>query len=530
MSRHPSPTDALSPSWIRRDWVWVALVGLVFQLVWALQLDHPSYMDAYYYTTNGRRLAQGYGFTEEVIWQYLDQPYSLPTPSHTYWMPLTSLITAVGYSITDHFRAAQLPFWLMAGLLPLLTYHISLQFTQARWQVWVACLFTAMGGYYSRFFNQPTTFAPFAWAGASCLLFLAYSYNKPHKRYWFLAGITAGLAHLTRADGLLFLAVGLGLWLWCGPVKTKGLCRSHLLKCGLLLAGYLLIMGGWFAHNLHVLGRPLPTSGTQTLFLTSYDDIFAYGRHFDLAHFLAWGWPNIWQSKWQGLSLALQNFVAIGTLIFLFPFVLWAWHKLARQPATWPLLRPFTLYTLLLFVAMSLLFTLPGQRGGLFHSSAALWPWMMVLAAAGINIAVDFAAARLSHWQPQKAKKMFSALFLLVGLIITLTTANNTPDLDAELVRQIDAALPTTAVLVAGNAPGFYYHTNRPTLSTPNEPTAVLQQLANQYGATHLILDENHPKPLANLYQTETATGLAHVANFGGYKLFTIEPSRTPRP
>src|SRR5690606_34474065 len=99
-----------------------------------------------------------------------------------------------------------------------------------------------------------------------------------------------------------------------------------------------------------------------------------------------------------------------------------SWQKWARQADNWPKLRPLTLYTLLLFAAMSLFFTLPGQRGGLFHSSAALWPWMTVLAAGGINFAVDFAAARLPHWQPATAKKMFSALFLLVALIITLAT------------------------------------------------------------------------------------------------------------
>lgn len=528
MNTEGKPTNETpSLGWIRRDWVWLALIGLLFQLIWAWQLQHPSYMDAYYYTTNGRRLAQGYGFSEQIIWQYLDHPQGLPTPSHTYWMPLTSLITAVGYTLSDHFRAAQLPFWLMAGLLPLLTYLISLQFTQARWQVWVACLFTIIGGYYSRFLSQPSTFAPFAWAGASCLLFLVWSHTQPQKRWWFLAGLSAGLAHLTRADGVLFLFVAGGLWL-LGAVKTRSQLKQHALPLACLVAGYLLIMGGWFGHNWQLFARPLPISGGQTLFLTNYDDIFAYGRQFDLAHFLAWGWPNILQSKWQGISLALQTFVAVCCLIFLCPFVLWSWQKWARQADNWPKLRPLTLYTLLLFAAMSLFFTLPGQRGGLFHSSAALWPWMTVLAAGGINFAVDFAAARLPHWQPATAKKMFSALFLLVALIITMATSGNTPDLDAELVAQIDAVLPPTAVVVAGNAPGFYYHTGRPSLSVPNESTAVFAQLAADFGATHLVLDHNHPQPLADLYQSETAAGLQHLQTFGSYKLFQIQPSPAP--
>ncbi len=67
-------------------------------------------------------LAQGYGFSEKIIWQYLDDPQGIPTPSHTYWMPLTSILAAAGYAIQDNFRAAQIPFWLLSGFLPLLSY------------------------------------------------------------------------------------------------------------------------------------------------------------------------------------------------------------------------------------------------------------------------------------------------------------------------------------------------------------------------------------------------------------------------
>ena len=110
---------------IWRDLLWLTAVVLLIQAFWASRLTHPSYFDAYYYTTNGQRLADGYGFTEEIIWQYLDDPAGLPTPSLTYWMPLPAIIAAIGYSVNDSFRAAQFPFWLMAGLLPLMSYFIS---------------------------------------------------------------------------------------------------------------------------------------------------------------------------------------------------------------------------------------------------------------------------------------------------------------------------------------------------------------------------------------------------------------------
>ncbi|MEZ4646314.1 MAG: hypothetical protein R3E31_26920 [Chloroflexota bacterium] len=58
----------ISFNWLRdrqtyRDFLWIALLGLAVQGFWALRLQHPSYFDAYYYTDNAQRLADGDGLT-----------------------------------------------------------------------------------------------------------------------------------------------------------------------------------------------------------------------------------------------------------------------------------------------------------------------------------------------------------------------------------------------------------------------------------------------------------------------------------
>ena len=164
------------PSW--KEWLLVAVIGLMVQAFWAVLLQQPTYMDAYYYTTNGQQLAQGAGFEEQIIWQFLDNPEGLPTPSHTYWMPLTSIIASIGYSIGNTFRAAQIPFWLMGGLLPMLAFAISWQLVGIRWQAWAAALFTATGSFYAAFLSQPSTFAPYAWAGGRLLVGVGYRLSK----------------------------------------------------------------------------------------------------------------------------------------------------------------------------------------------------------------------------------------------------------------------------------------------------------------------------------------------------------------
>ena len=44
---------------LRRDLLLLAGIGLLLQGAWAWQLREPTHMDAYYYLTNGARLAEG---------------------------------------------------------------------------------------------------------------------------------------------------------------------------------------------------------------------------------------------------------------------------------------------------------------------------------------------------------------------------------------------------------------------------------------------------------------------------------------
>ena len=512
---------------IWRDLLWLTAVALLIQAFWASRLTHPSYFDAYYYTTNGQRLADGYGFTEEIIWQYLDDPAGLPTPSLTYWMPLPAIIAAIGYSVNDSFRAAQFPFWLMAGLLPLMSYFISWRLSGGqRWQARTAALFTAAGGYYTAYWNQPSTCALDAWTGGGCLLALALAQDKGQRQpiAWLIAGLLAGLSHLARADGILLLAVGGWVWLlklrdWrLETTRLKTNLQSLISSLLIFIFSYLLIMGGWFWRTWQVTGRPLSTVGTETIFLTNYNDLFAYGRHANPADYFAWGWGNILQSKLQALSLAAQTFIGVtGLTIFTFFFV-WAWIKLSRDERMRRFLRPFTWYTPIVFGAMSLIFTFPGQRGSLLHTSTALWPWSMALAAGGIGFAVDWMAARLPHWQPDKSKPLFASMFIIVVFAISLAVSGGQPlrEEDALIYAEIAATLPPNTIVMTGDAPGFYYHTGLSAIIVPNEPPQVLPEIAVRYGATYLVLDEDRPLPLADFYEgTISLSQIQLVRRFG---------------
>jgi hypothetical protein len=520
--------DFLRQPQTRRDLLWITLLTLAVQAFWALRMSHPTYFDAFYYTTNAQRLADGHGLTEEIIWQYLDHPTGLPTPSFTYWMPLPTFIAAAGYAIGDSFRAAQFPFWLMAGFLPWLSYAIAWRLKKERWIARTAALFTAAGGYYTAYWVQPTTFVLFAWVGGGCLVALAWAHDTGRARYWFLAGLAAGLSHLARADGVLLAVVAGVVWLlqvrdW-RLARERANLQSLMSNLLLLVAGYLLVMAPWFWRTYQLTGQPLSSIGSQTIFLTTYNDLFSYGREFDWRSYLAWGWNNIAQSKLAALSLAAQTFIAVtGITVFTF-FFIWAWVRYGRQKGTKRFLRPFSWYTFILYGLMVFVFTFPGQRGSLLHSSAALWPWTMALAALGLDVAIDWMAARRATWRPGPAKRLFAPTFVVLVFVVSFAVSTRQPlqTDQAAIYRAISQILPADAIVMTGDPPGLYYHTRLRAIVTPNEPPETMLEVARRFNATHLLFDADLPPPLNALYAEEISLPqLQKVQDFGdGYVLY----------
>ena len=103
-------------------------------------------------------------------------------------------------------------------------------------------------------------------------------------------------------------------------------------------------------------------------------------------------------------------------------------------------------------------------------------------------------------------------------------TATDTPEpTETAVYEQIGADLPADAVVMSGNAPGFYYHTDLKSVSVPNEPPDVLLSAAEAYHVTHLALDINHPLPLDALYTGEWRDGRIQLLNmYDDIKLYQI--------
>ncbi len=498
------------------------LFALAMRVLTALPTHQPGYMDAYYYYNGAESLYRGQGFRENFIWNYLDGPQGLPHPSHLYWMPLASVLIYPFFLVFGaSYRVAQMPFILLSSLLPLITYHLGRQTSSEGRHALGAALLTVFSGFYTAYWVSPDNFAPFA-VTASLSLWLMGAGLSPKGRgskrgsqLWFfaLAGLFAGLSHLARADGpllLVALAVVVAFEVWRHKDK-RGVTLAGLL---LALVGYLVVMAPWFYRNWRAIGVPLSPAGTKTLFLRSYDDLYSYGRELTWSSYLAWGWGPILRSKLEACWLNLQNVLASDLLIFLAPFAaigLWGLRRRIEY-------QVFFVYGTLLYLAMSLAFTFPGVRGGMFHSGSALLPFLFAAAMAGLDTAIAWVARRRPRWHAPTAQVFFSVGF--VGLAVLVSgfvyqgrvlgrggLSDPAWNHDDAVYHQIAAWLgenaPPEAAVLVNNAPSFHYHSHRPCLSIPNEELETVIAVARRYGARYLVLEQNHPRPLQALYLSE---------------------------
>src|SRR5436190_13445556 len=103
----------------KSDYVILSILQLLIILFVASYQTIPGNIDADYYFMGGLRLAQGHGFTENFIWNYLNDPASIPQPSHSYWLPLASILTALGMWSTgsQSFAAGRLAFIVLSVLV-----------------------------------------------------------------------------------------------------------------------------------------------------------------------------------------------------------------------------------------------------------------------------------------------------------------------------------------------------------------------------------------------------------------------------
>lgn len=535
------------------------LGGLILYGLAALFLQTPGYMDADYYFATGQQLARNYGFSEPFLWNYLNDPNGLPQPSHAYWMPLASLIAAAGLALAPEagFRAGQAPFVLLAACLPPLCAWLANELAQGqaetrrRFNARLAGLLALFPGFYLPFLVTSDTFGLYMLLGAVSLaamgsLGVDKDQNLSHglrRRSALAAGISgaaAGMMHLARADGVLWLGMSLlacaGLTLHSPDGRLRVRIYWQLLP--VCLGGYLLVMGAWFWRNELTFGSLLPPGNTKTLWLLHYDELYAYpATLLTPARWWEAGIVELLRVRIWALGQNLQTALAVQGSIFLAPLILIGGWQLRRDRRV----RFGALAWLATIAVMTLVFPLAGARGGFFHSGAAVQLLFWALVPVGLNRFIAW-GNRSRGWDVHQASLVFSAGilglaaiftgFLFIGRFDPFSTIQTQAGWDAgarHYVRLEKALNEHGAVqgeiVMVNNPPGYFLHAGRPAIGVPNGDIDTLRAAAVRYHARYLLLEKDRfAAGLDGLYaQPEAYSGLEYLETIDGTHIFRFQ-------
>ncbi len=538
-----------------RFYLLLFLLGLAVASTIASFQDYPGYMDSDYYFAGGLQLIQGKGFTEPYLWNYLDDPAGLPHPSHTYWLPLSSILAALSMLLTGQqtYAAARLIFILIAACVPPLTARLALDFTNRRALALTSGLLAVFSIFHAPFLPVTDNFAPFMFLGG-----LVFLLAKDERRWAFgLLGVLAGLMNLARSDGLLWLGLLGLLSLWraqeyalstqvrtdtgtqvhkyTSPVTHYVLRFTHyvLRTFSFTLLGYLLVMGPWYARNLSVFGSLMAPGGDRILWLTNYNDTFAFpAEQVNLQSWLAAGWQAALKVRLWALSMNAQNVLAAQGGILLFPFILVGVWQARRDVRV----RLAAVGWLLLLAVMTLIFPLAGARGGFFHAGVAFQPLWWALAPLGLEQTV--VAIRRRGFLDERAYVFFRVA--LVGLCALLTVVVLQKRIfqlgwqwEEELYVKVEqflveqGAQPNEMVIVL-NPPGYYLVSGRSAIVAPPGGPQTLLAVAARYGASYYILEKEGALPeYRGLYnQTEQYAGIEYLGTVEDARIFALSPAR----
>jgi hypothetical protein len=521
-----------------RNYLILAFLGLIVSLFVAHFQSFPGYLDSDYYFGGGIQLAQGKGFTEPYVWNYLDDPQSLPHPSHSYWMPLASIVAAAGMVVLHQttYNAGRLGFLVFAMFVPVITAALAYAFSKRRELALISGLLAIFSIYYAPFIPVTDNYGIYITLGG--IFFLLCTDSRP--RTYFFLGLIAGLLTLARSDGLLWMGLTLLLifWRFISDPSTLPWAGSKVgaasINLGLSLIGFFLIMGPWFWRNEQIYGTFLAPGGHYLLWIKNYDETFVYpASQLTLQSWLAQGWQNIIHVRVSALWVNFLNAFAAQGGIFLFPFILigiWQYRKDER-------VRFASLAWLGLLLVMTLVFPFAGPRGGFFHSGAALQSVWWSLAPLGLESAVG--AGRKRGWFTSQAFRVFRVA--LVGIVVLMTGfifyirilqpgwgEDEQIYLKAETALQRNGVQPTDVVMVR-NPPGYYLMTGRSAIVIPYGDKYSLLAVAKRFHARFVVIEAAGASgPIEAIYNNKSDSSLRFLGEINESnnvtRIFEIQP------
>ncbi len=489
------------------------LLALVARLVVATGFPDPAYPDSFYYVDVARQLAAGHGFNVDFIWIFPEVGGAipanpvLPIASNAHWMPLAALVQVPFlWLLGPTAMASALPFALLGALAAPLAWAIGREAGVRPYVAVGAGILVAFPTLSFVYMAQPDNFSLYQPLVAGAL-FLAGRGMRGSPRAFVLAGLLAGIATLSRNDGLLVLAVLGATFLWdrwrtfrpfgASPRRPARIPLAAALGCVALFA---LAVAPWYLRQLAVFGSLSPsTASGKVLFIRDIGEWNSITIPATLDHLLGMGWGPLLMTRAGGLVSAAFIFSVLVGALFLVPFlVIGAWRR--RRDATF---GPYFGYATLLFAFSALVSAVHVPGGTFIHSAVALAPHGYVLALEGIVLAVAWLAARRPRWDADSAGRVFVGGAVVFGVACAVWgsfSVHASWDDKRQRALALAAALdefgaPLDDRVMSIDAAGTRYWTGRGGVVLVNDPLETVEDVARAYDIRWLVLDRGDGVP-----------------------------------
>jgi len=524
-----------------RHYLVLFAIGLAVPFAVSRYQTLPGYMDADYYFAGGIQLATGKGFTEPYIWNYLSDPQKLPTPSHTYWMPLASIVSAIGMWLTSQtsYAAGRLSFIILSACVPLLTATLAFDLVKNQWIALVAGLLACFSLFYAPFMPVPDNYAIFMLLGGAFLLF------APKKQKWIpvLLGGLAGLMTLARSDGLLWLGLAGLTVMWKSATKENGEKNSFkqwlalIMPSGMLvLLGYFIIMGPWHYRTWTLFKSFLTPGGGKLLWLQSYAETFIYpATKLTMESFLQTGWNIAWQNRLDAFNSNLNTAIFAQGGLFLLPLILIGVWQLRNDLRT----KIAVTGWIITFIVMTVVFPFAGSRGSFHHAGAAMQPLWWVAAPVGVDAVIVW-ARRHNQLTDKYAPYVFQSLLIIIAILFTAYLVNTRVvstgwAKDDVIYASVEAKLQEQGispmdVVIVPNPPGYFVRTGRSAIRLPLGDEFTVLDVAKKFHAGYLIIEKSDTLgALQDLYDNpQQNLDFAYLGEVDGARLFRIDSALPP--
>ena len=472
----------------------ICLGALILRLILLQFVQFPGIADPNHYYNLALRLLEGHGFTIDYIWQYTVPPQSIAHPEE-HWMPFTAVLAAIPMLLfgTD-VRVALLPFILIASLLPILSYWGARQLDLSESAALFSAAALAVLPEFMLYSLRTDTVIPCAFFTCLSLLLLTHGIRHGGTFAFIGSGVMAGLAYLTRNDGILLMPT-LVVTLLVYARWRKYVPEFHWRGAILVPVVALIVVAPWLMRNLQTIGTLGSPETRSMFFFTNHSDHYAFGRHFTLETMLAAQTPAEIVSK-RLFEMAAAVKVMIESFDVVLPVAIIGGLLLLLMRRDRPRLlaiAPALILVFGVFIAYTVFIPYKAQAGSFKKAYMSLVPLLLPLGAYALERAISDRRIRLGT----------------MGLIVALAGVNATDmlRLDAQaasnylrLIETMAAhtrTLPDTngdgEIILMAEDPFIIRFAGIRSIMFPNENRDTIIDVAERYGVDYLLMPPNRP-------------------------------------